>query len=65
MQTHLEHTCLFVQQKWLPMEKPSRGRTSILTDSARTRNRKGVLANYNKTRIKIGYQYDRWVELCM
>jgi len=43
--------------------KPARGRTSILTDSARNRNRKGVLANYNKTRMNIGHQYDRWMEL--
>jgi hypothetical protein len=43
--------------------KPARDRTGILADSARNRNRKGALANYNKTRINIGHQYDRWVEL--
>ena len=43
--------------------KPTRGRTRILTDSARKRNRNGVLANYNKTRIIIGHQRDRWMEL--
>jgi hypothetical protein len=37
--------------------------TKILTDSARKRNRKEVLANYNKTRIKIGHQHDRWMVL--
>ncbi len=31
----------------------------ILTDSARKRNRKKVLANYNKTRINIVHQHDR------
>jgi len=33
----------------------------MLTDSARKRNRKEVLANYNKTRINIGHQH--WMEL--
>jgi hypothetical protein len=27
------------------------------------RNRKEVLANYNITRINIGHQHDRWIEL--
>ena len=35
--------------------KPARGHMRILTDSARKRNRKEVLANYNKTRINIGH----------
>jgi hypothetical protein len=34
-------------------EKPARGRTRILTDSARKRNRKDDLKNYNKIRISI------------
>jgi hypothetical protein len=38
-------------------------RRSILADSARKRNRKEVLANYNKTRINIDHQHDRWMEL--
>ena len=38
-------------------------RLRILTDSARKRNRKEVLTNYNKTRNNIGHQHDRWVEL--
>jgi hypothetical protein len=33
--------------------EPARGSTRILTNSARKRNRKEVLANYNKTRINI------------
>jgi hypothetical protein len=43
--------------------KPAWGRMGILTDSARKRNREEVLANYNKTRINIGHQHDRWMEL--
>jgi hypothetical protein len=43
--------------------KPARSRTRGLTDSARKRNRKEVLANYNKTRINIRYQRDIWMEL--
>jgi hypothetical protein len=39
------------------------GRTRILTDSSRKRNRTEVLGNYNKTRINIGHQHDRWMEL--
>ena len=43
--------------------KPTRGRTRILTDSARKRKRKEVLANYNKTRNNAGHQHHRWMEL--
>jgi len=43
--------------------KPAHGHMRILTDSARKRNRKNVLANYNKTRINIGHQHDCWMEL--
>jgi len=38
--------------------KPAHCRTRILTDSARKRNRKEVLADYNKTRINICHQHD-------
>jgi hypothetical protein len=41
--------------------KPACIRTRILTDSARKRNRKEVLANHNKTRINSN-QHDRWIE---
>jgi hypothetical protein len=30
---------------------------------ARKRNRKEVLPHYNKTRINIDHQHDRWMEL--
>jgi hypothetical protein len=40
--------------------KPCNGRVRILTDSARKRNRKEALANYNKTRINIGHQHNLW-----
>jgi hypothetical protein len=43
--------------------KPAHGRTRIVSDSARKRNRKEVLANYNKTRINIGPQHNHWTEL--
>jgi hypothetical protein len=38
-------------------------RTRILTDSVKKRNRKEVLANNIKTRINIGHQHDRWMDL--
>jgi hypothetical protein len=47
MNTHLEHTFLSVQHKLTANGKPARGRTRILTDSVRKRNKKEVLANYN------------------
>ena len=43
--------------------KPAHGRTRIVSDSARKRNRKEVLVNYNKTRINIGPQHNCWMEL--
>jgi len=43
--------------------KPAHGRTRILTVSARKRNRKEVLVNYNKTNFNIGHQHDCWMEL--
>ena len=50
-------------------EKVCRGRKStcncsrILSDSATKRNSKEILSNFNKTRINIGHQHDRWMEL--
>ena len=44
-------------------EKPALGRTRVLTDSTVKRNKKEVLANYNKTRISIVHRYDRWTEI--
>jgi len=41
--------------------KPARGRTNIVTDSARKRNRKEGLAN--QTRINLSNQHDCWMEL--
>ena len=43
--------------------KSTRGRKRILTDSGRKRNRQGVQANYNKSRINIGSEIVRWNEL--
>ena len=63
MKTHLEHKFLSVRQKMSDEGKPAHGRTRILTDSARKRNRKEVLVNNSKTRINIGHQHVRWMEL--
>lgn len=41
--------------------KSNRGRPTTLTDSARKRNRKDVLAKNAKTKINIGSQHDRWI----
>ena len=41
-------------------EKSRRGRKPILTDSARKRQRNKVTSNWNKTRINIGEQMQRW-----
>ena len=43
------------------MEKPACSCTR--TDSAKNRNRKELLANYNKIRINIGHQHNCWMEL--
>ena len=43
--------------------KHTRGRTRNITGSARKRNRKEVLVNYNKARINKGYQHGRWMKL--
>ena len=42
--------------------KPARSPTRFLNDYARKRNRKEVLANYNKTSINIAHQHDSWME---
>jgi len=42
---------------------PASGRTKMLADSARERNRKQGLANYNQTRINLSHQHDCWMEL--
>ena len=45
---------LFVSTDYNADGKPAYDHMSILNDSVRKRNRKEVLANYNKTRIGIG-----------
>ena len=59
------YTCMnsFAVKKKSAGGKPAHGHKIILTDSARKRNRKEALANYNKTRINIGHQHDHWMEL--
>ena len=44
-------------------EKSAHVRTRILTNSDRKRDRKNVVANYNKTRFNTDHQHDRWMEL--
>ena len=43
--------------------KSNRGRTKTLTDSTRKLDKKEDSAKYNKTRVSIGDEYDRWTEL--
>jgi len=43
--------------------KPARGRTRNLLDSASKKKQERSFANYNKTRIKINHQHDRWMDL--
>jgi len=54
--------CLFMK-KMLDMQKSNRGSTKTLTDSTRKRHKKEDSAKYNKTRVSIGDEYDRWTEL--
>jgi hypothetical protein len=44
-------------------KKSNRGRRKTLTDSTRKRHKKDNSAKYNKTRVCIGDEYDRWTEL--
>jgi hypothetical protein len=48
---------------FLDGRKSNRGRTKTLTDSTRKRHKKEDSAKYNKTRVSIGDEYDRWTEL--
>jgi hypothetical protein len=43
--------------------KTKRSRPATLTDSARKRNRKEVIARYAKSKINIGKEHDRWMSL--
>ena len=49
----------------LDVQKLNRGRTKTLslTDFTRKRHKKEDFAKYNKTRVSIGDEYDRWTEL--
>jgi hypothetical protein len=42
------------------VQKSKRGRTKTLTDSTQKRHKKEDSAKYNKTRVFIGDEYDRW-----
>lgn len=41
----------------------TRGQKRVLTDTARKRNQQNIQASYNKVRVKIGVQFERWKEL--
>jgi len=43
--------------------KTKRGRPATLTDSARKRYRKEVIARYAKSKINIGKEHNRWTSL--
>jgi hypothetical protein len=43
--------------------KTKRGRPATLTDSARKRNCKEVIARYAKFKINIGKEHGRWMSL--
>jgi hypothetical protein len=45
------------------VRKSNRGRKNTLTDSTRKLHKQDNSAKYNKTRICIGAEYDRWTEL--
>ena len=50
-------------KKMSDVQKSNRGRTKTLMDSTRKRHKKEDSAKYNKTRVSIGDEYDRWTEL--
>ena len=54
--------CLLMK-KMSDVQKSNRGRTKTLTDSTRKRHKKEDSAKYNKTRVSIGDEHDRWPEL--
>ena len=45
------------------VRKSNRGRTNTLTNSTRKLHKQDNSAKYNKTRICIGAEYDRWTAL--
>ena len=45
------------------VRKSNRGRKKSLTDSTRKLHKQDNSAKYNKTRIWIGAEYDRWTAL--
>jgi hypothetical protein len=49
-------------KKMSDVQKSNRRRTKTLTDSTRQQHKKEDSAKYNKTRVSIGDEYDRWTE---
>lgn len=56
----IAHAFSLSDGKWNMADDCKRGRKRTLTDSARKKNRKRIQSNYNKTRINIGSEFDRW-----
>ena len=53
--------CLLMK-KMSDVQKSNHGRTKTLTNSTRKRHKKEDSAKYNKARVSIGDEYDRWTE---
>jgi hypothetical protein len=58
---HVRNSLLM--KKMSDVQNSNRGRTKPLTDSTRKRHKKEDSAKYNKIRVSIGDEYDRWTEL--
>jgi hypothetical protein len=64
MWTRLEHAhCLETINNMSEEKVSTRGRKRTLTDSERKRNGSAVSSKWNKCRIYVGDQLDRWNEL--
>lgn len=51
---------LYIAEDMADTGMSTRGRKRVLTDSARKRNRQNIQASYNKARVNIGVQFERW-----
>ena len=54
---------LFVDEENVGRAKIESWKNKTLTDSTRKRHKKEDSAKYNKARVSIGDEYDRWTEL--
>ncbi|XP_065941156.1 uncharacterized protein [Magallana gigas] len=51
---------LYIAEDMADTGMSTRGRKRVLTDSVRKRNRQNIQASYNKARVNIGVQFERW-----